>query len=125
MWIILLSGFNFSDLQSEISSLESDANTQLVGEELDAVLIYLAVLEKSAHHWMPVDRGGSGDGTPTVANASVRSNMAAWERCLLADATAAATVFTGIGLTLLATPPTATALIAAVGWSAGVHHCGR
>lgn len=87
------------------------------GEELDAVLIYFRVLENSAAFWMPGDLGGTGEGTPTVANSS-SDNMETWKRCLLADAAGATGVFLQIGFALCATPVTLGALAAAVGYGA-------
>ena len=102
--------FTFANLQAEVASLKLTANNTLSGQDLDAVLIFLAVLEKSGDHWLPVDLGGSGSGGP--------GGIISMGEALLADATGATGVFMGIGLTLLATPATGAALLAAVGWAA-------
>jgi hypothetical protein len=116
----LLSNENFtiSELESYIASSNMIASKKLQGIELDGVLVFLAVLEKSANYWLPVDRGGSGNGVSVVnANDKVK-NANFWGELLLADAMGATSVLTGIGLTLLATPPTATALAGVVGFAA-------
>lgn len=110
--------FTFFEFQEQIDLWELIANNSLDEKEIDAILIYLSVLEKSAEFWMPTDLGGSGEGTPTVANASASDNIATWKRCLIADAVGATGVFLQIGLALCATPVTLTALAAAVGFGA-------
>ena len=110
--------FNYNELQIKIVSLENSAKQSLSGEELDAVLVYFSVLKKSSYFWMPINLGGSGKGSATIANTSTSDNMATWEKCLLADAIATGGTFIQIGLALCATPVMLTALAIAVGYNA-------
>lgn len=104
------SSFTYSDLQNQIVAWEASANSNLNGEELDAVLIYFSVLENSAAFWMPIDLGGTGEGTPMAP--------ALWKKCLVADCLGAVGAFLEIGFALCATPVTLSALACVVGYTA-------
>lgn len=53
---------NFDSFSNKLESLNLKARKELVGIELDTVLIALNVLENSAKLWLPIEEGGNGIG---------------------------------------------------------------
>ena len=106
-----------------------DERREMVIQEIDdaarrnVILLYLAVIERSAEFWLPKDRGGLGyiDAVSTFTSSDesiLRSRN--WRSVLAADGAAAATGFlsTAIFLPLASTPPGAAVTFGRIGFGA-------
>lgn len=113
---------SYSHLVSCIDIMIEDAEANFEDFDLEVTKLYLEGVKASGYFWMPSSKGGSGIGDELIRDWSsyygVPHAKVNWGIILTADVGAMAGTFTGIGLTLLATPATLGALAAVVGWSA-------
>lgn len=90
-----------------VNKLEIKAKTTLDKNEVDAALVTLCVLRKSAHFWLPIQKGGSGIGDEILIKLNNSQNHYAKDSgWLAADGTAAGCGMIGgaIGAGLAAGP---------------------
>lgn len=88
---------NHSELLASIERLRMRANTKLAEKELDAVLIYLEVIEQSNYFWKSIEEGGSGEGHDILSNIhNFRGGCAS--QVVAGAAAGAATAFLNAGI---------------------------
>lgn len=113
---------NFSDLQNELSDHRGYAYSNFTGTDLDAALLYLAVVEKSAYFWMPESLGGLGTGWAFIEDYCDDNNLSTdlinWGEIGRADGYGAVAVLVRAWYLAAGGPLSWGAIVGAIGWGA-------